>query len=455
MRHTAAFATLLLLSSGGAALAADGCPDGTVGMPPLPQSGIYPIAFDEMKAYPVVNGNAACHLEVQTDDAPGVIAVYSADFRGFVAPEDTATFRVTHNGVTDEVVLYDELDGITGDFMTTYVGTTLDGRLITDIDLSLASTDNLSFAKLDTLDYNRLGWTTLADVDASLDELSTARTALVTHLGATAALLTGGNQPLTSPDGIGVIGAVGSHTIGVTGQATIGDGWSLAAGIASASQETGGVAVDTLLASGEVRYLAPEAGGAPRWFGIAGVTAAPNMGLDFTRFYDDGSDDGATVTSATHGRLYTAYGEAGMLFEADASNSFALSGEVAQSWLGIDGYSETFSLDNLFPISVADTDGRFLTLKAKANWTTALTDDVDLTLSGAVGHTFADADFDADVMFAGTRGVAGTSEAFAELGARVGWAVNDLTSVDLFTNASFGAETGSHVQAGAGFKMKF
>lgn len=454
MRHTAALATLLVLTSGTGAFAApiDGCPDGSVGSPPDPIEGTYSYAFDGFK--PVAGETATCTMVTETGQAEGTFAVYSADYRGVVAPDGTGTLTIVENGETTQLVVGDP-DDFADIEQTTYVGTDADGKLISDISLGVTSTDPEAFAKLDTIDYLKLGWTSLTSVNASLDQLSVARTGIVTHLNSTADLLTGGDQPLTTPDGVFVLGAVGSHTVGVGGQASLGDGFSLSAGVAAVGQDAGGVAVETVLLSGALRYLAPEASGAPRWFGIAGLTGAPGMALDFTRFYEDGSDDGTSVTASTHGTMLTAYGEAGVLLEPDAQNSVTLSGAIAQTWLGIDGYSETFGPDNLFPVSVDSTEGTFTGLKAKASWTTTLTNDVDLTFSGAVGQTFASADFDADVAFVGTLPVSGTSEAFAELGARVGWAINDTTRMDLFTTGSFGAESGSHVQAGAGVKMQF
>lgn len=454
MRQTAALATLLVLTSGTGAFAAtiDGCPDGTVGSPPDPIEGTYSYAYDEFK--PLAGNTATCTQVTQTGQAAGTFAVYSADYRGIVAPGATGTLTIVENGQTTQLVVGDP-DDFTDIEQTTYVGTTVDGKLISDISLATASLDAQAFSKLDTVDYLKLGWTSLDSVNASLDQLSTARTGIVTHLNSTAGLLNGSDQPSSTPDGLFALGAVGSHTIGVGGQVTLGDGLSLVGGVASVQQDVGDVGVQTLMFSGSLRYLGSDTSNGFRWFGRTGITAAPGMSLDFTRFYEDGSDDGATVTASTKGNMLTAFGEAGVLLEPDAQNSVALSGVIAQTWLGIDGYSETFGPDNLFPVSVDDTDGMFTTLKAKASWTTALSSDVDLTLSGAVGQTFADADYEANIAFIGTLPVAGTSEAFAELGARVGWAVNQSTRMDLFTTGSFGAESGSHVQAGASLKMQF
>lgn len=454
MRRLAALATLLTVGSSPAAFAAviDGCKSGTVGSPPDPIPGVYSYAFDEFK--PVAGEVATCTMVTDTGQAAGTFAVYSADYRGEVAPGGVATLAVTENGKTSTLVVGDPEDFAAIE-QTTYVGTNANGQLISEIALGVASPDDEVFAKLDTVDYLKLGWTSIESVDASLGQLSTARTGIVTHLNSTAGLLNGADQPLDTPDGIFALGAVGSHTVGVGGQASLGDGLSLVAGVAAVSQDAGDLGVNTVLLSGALRYLAPDESDGVRWFGSAGITAAPNMALDFTRFYEDGSDDGTTVVASTRGNMLTAFGEAGVLLQPDTQNSVALSGTIAQTWLGIDGYSETFGPDNLFPVSVDDTDGMFTTLKVKASWTTQVSGDVDLTLSGAVGQTFADADFDSDVAFVGTMPVSGTSEAFAELGARVGWAINDATRMDLFTTGSFGSESGSHVQAGAGIRKQF
>src|SRR5690606_10240200 len=114
------------------------------------------------------------------------------------------------------------------------------GDLNSDITLTVEGNDQNLAAQLDSVDYLLLATTTVDDQFFSLEDVSTGRTAIVTHLNATSGLLVGGNQPLERDTEIGVFGAVGSHTVGATGHFDLGDGFSVDAGAAMFDQSVGG-----------------------------------------------------------------------------------------------------------------------------------------------------------------------------------------------------------------------
>ncbi len=441
----AAFSLFVSVSAG--ALADDGCPDGSVDI--LPNGDVTSVFFDVFVATPAVS--ASCTLVVPMLLPENTFAVYSADYRGFVNPDDTGTLTIENGGNTDQFTI----EGAPDDFVrTNYVGTNSDGNIVSDITLDLDSTDNGSAAALDTIDYLELGRTTLESVEGSLDDIATGRTGIVTHLSATANLLVGGNQPFERESSFGAIGALGSHTLGVTGHYNLGEGISLDGGAALLGQSVDGTSANGFLIGGEAKYLQPDSA-ALRLFAGAGFNAAPGMGLTFTRFYDDNSPDGATVVADTSGSLFSVYAEGGALFAPDPSNEIVFSASLTHSWLAVDGYTETFSEDNLFPASFEDSDGSYDTIKAKAAWTTKVGPDVDVTLTGAVGQTFANDDVDADVMFVGPVSVGGQSELFAEYGARVGWDFGAGANWSVFAQGSTGAASGTHMQAGTTVSLEF
>jgi hypothetical protein len=446
MRIPFAAAPLFLLISGGA-LAADGCPPGDTSITNNGTS--VSVIFDVFLATTATS--ATCNLVAPTLLPQDTFAVYRADYRGFVIEGDTGTLTATQGGASDVAVI----PGSALDFFHTgYVGSNAAGNIVSDISLHLQSPSPPSQAGLDSIDYEEVGRTTLASVESSIGDIATGRTGIVTHLNATSELLVGGGQPVERPDNLALLGAVGSHTVGATGHLNMGDGFAVDGGVALFGQSIGESSADGLLFSGRAKYLQPDTGGM-RLFGGAGINAAPGMSLGFTRHYDDGSADGATVKSSTSGSLVGLYLEGGALYAPDPSNEIAFTGTLLQSWLSVDGYSETFGADNLFPAAFGDSTNSFTTVKADAAWTSAATPDIDLTVHGAIGHTFANDAVGADVAFVGPVSVGGQSELFAEYGARLGWAFGPSTTLGVFAQGSSGAVSGTHVQAGTTLSLQF
>lgn len=446
MRIPFAAAPLLFLMSAGA-LAADGCPPGDTSI--TNNGDVISVLFNVFVATPAES--ATCNLVAPTLLPQDTFAVYKADYRGFVNEGDTGTLTVAQGGAPGGAVIPGSADPF---LHTGYVGSNAAGDIASDISLALQSLDPASEATLDSVDYVELGRTTLASVEGSIGDIATGRTGIVTHLSATAELLVGAGQPAERPDNVALLGAVGSHTVGATGHLNLGDGFSVDGGAALFGQSVGGSSADGLLFSGRAKYLQPGSGGI-RLFGAAGINAAPGMSLGFTRHYDDGSTGGATIHSSTSGSMVGLYLEGGALYALDPSNEIAFTGTLSQSWLSVDGYSETFSEDNLFPARFDDTTNSFTTLKADAAWTSALTSDIDLTLNAAIGHTFANDAVAADVAFVGPVSVDGQSELFAEYGARLGWALAPSTTLAVFAQGSSGVASGTHVQAGTTFSLQF
>lgn len=441
----------VLLASG--ALAAD-CTVGVIAV--TPDKSTYSVPFDFFGATP--NSPATCDLAVAVSGVPdGTIAVYLADYTGFVIEDSTARLRIEHDGVVEEVDINGEVEG---SVYTHYIGSGLGGSIDSSIRLSVTANDGGSYndddelADLGAVDYVEAARTTLTEVDRSIGEISLGMTSIVTHLGTTGRLLTGGNQPYERPDSIGLVGAVGSGTFGLTGHAGLGDGFSLDAGGAWVSHNVDGTGVSGGMVAANLRYSAPGYD-AFRPYAQIGVTAAPGLQMSFTRSYDDNSEDGAGATSSTSGSLYGVEIEGGVMFAPDPDNEIVFSASLGRSWLGVNAFGETMNADNLFAASMHDQTLGFSTIKAGAAWTTNLSPDVDLTLHGAIGRTLAPDSADAKVMFVGDVTVSGSDETFAEYGARLGWAVTDTITADAFLLGSSGELSGTHMQVGSALHIRF
>jgi len=390
---------------------------------------------------------------VPTGLPAGTFGVYSADYRAFVNGGDTVTLVVDHNGTTESASVAGPENGI-NPVLTHAVGSGPGGTIDSTIKLGFSifgAPD--TFAEVDSVDYAELGRTTTTSVQASIDQLATARTAIVTHLNATSDLLTGGNQPLEAQNNVSLIGALGSYTVGAIVHYNLGGGFSLDGGGALIAQAAGGSTANGPLVVGAVRYLQPGVD-TFRPFGRVGFDAA-GLGMTFSRHYDDGSPSGASIVAGTAGFLSGAFVEGGVLYAPDPDNAVALSGSLMRTRLGVKGYSETFGTANLFPASAASSTDGFDTIKTTAAWTRDVAPDVDVTLSAALGKTFSKNGVSASVAFVGPVTGAPQDDLFVEYGARLGWRLSAITTADAFIFGSTSANTGTHVQVGGTLRMHY
>lgn len=454
---------LPLLALPGVAAAADGCPDDTTYMViHVPDNSGVSVIFDEMRIVdPVGPTTVTCNLQVSAREpnAPtgaGRIEAYSADYRGFVAPDEAATYTVEENGVVRRFRFRPNEDG-TDVLLHTYLRPDDAGYLNSDIEIAVDSNSGGEVASLDTVDYLFLGWTTMESQVASIEDLSPQATAIVTHLNATTALLVGGGRPIEGPNSVGLVGAVGSHTVGVTGHADLGGGFSLDAGAAIFEQSVGGATTSGLLLGGKASFVQPEDGSAFRLFGSAGGSYAPDMSMRFSRSYTlyDLDDEPGTVTARSDGKgsMSALWLEGGVLVAPAPDNEIAFSVSYARNWLDYGSVAEEQTDTNPFAFSGSGSS-TFDTVKAGAAWTAALAPDLDMTLHGAIGQVFA-GELTGDVALVGPITVGGTDETFAEYGARLGWQATETTQLDLFALGSTGSVTGTHVQVGSSLRMKF
>ncbi len=436
------------------ALAVDGCPVGTTSVTYPPEGGAASVLLSEFVAFP--GPATACNLVTPSREVPeplpdGTFEAYSADYRGFVAEDSEAVLTVTENGVTRAVVLGP--GEYLGDniMLHSYVGADAAGDLNSDI----AMTVDGDSGGVDSVDYILLATTTLDDQFFSLEEVSTARTAIVTHLNSTTGLVLGANGPFDRDNEVRAFGAVGSHTVGASGHFNLGDGFSFDGGVALFDQSVGGASSNGVLLGGKATWLQPDDGSAFRWLGSAGVMAAPGMGLSFSREYlNTATDTMVSADGSGSGNLFGIWVEAGALVAPAPDHEIVFSASLARNWLNFD-YAEAQTDTNPFALAIDDATSSYDTLKAKAAWTAQIAPEVDLTLHGAVGYINANDDLTGDVALVGAMTVGGRSEAFVEYGARLGWSFAENARWDVFALGSTGAETGTHAQIGTAVSMKF
>lgn len=392
--------------------------------------------------------------DVEVPNDPDLFEVYTATYKGAVEPGDTATLTVEQRGFSDSTQIEGDLAGFE---FETFAGKDGDGNIAATTTLTVNSTSDTNEAVIDTLDYLRFATMTRDDAEESVDEIGLARAGLVTHLDATANLLTGANLALEGGDEFGVIGGLGSYMFGGTVRYNLAEGFSVLGGVSIFDMGAGGADAHGVLGAAAIRWVQPDATGF-RLFGEGGVQGA-GMSMSFSRSYDYEEDNVGPATASASGSgdglLGAGYLRGGVLIEPDQNNQIVLSASVKQSVLGISNYLEEVSADNPFAADLSGTQASFTTVKAGVDWTTKLAVDVDLTASGAIGSTMGNTGTAAYIFGGGD--VVGTPQSalFVEYGARVGWMPTADARLDGFAAGSTGVGIGTHAQVGAAYHMSF
>ncbi|MCC6736850.1 MAG: hypothetical protein IT534_12090 [Bauldia sp.] len=439
--------------------ATDGCPDGTFDVLPGPGNTVsYLFGAPFVGA---AGGVEPASVEISCSITPFAatdgFAVYSADYRGFTSiPESSQWVALTSTGPGGQEG-QQVVDGPSSDdldlshLVGTLPGQALDITILLDL---FAGSDGAAVdAGLDSADYALVAYTTWDSVKGSANRLAAQRNAIITHLGGTANLLLGALQPLDSGTGVTPIVAFGSSLVGVNGRAEIGQGFSVAGGLAFVSQSYAGASFRGALVGGSLRYVSPTE--APfRVFGEFGAWAAPGLGFTFTRTYENLGEE-VIATGYAEGFVAGLYGRLGGIYSLNARNDVALAVTLAHTSVHVGGYAEALTPENPFPMAVMGGVSRSTSIKVAAEWTTELTDRLDATLMAGIGHGFGGTTLETNVLWVGdVEGVA-PNGTFVEYGARLGWKLNPTTTIDAFVTGTAGRGIGNHTQIGGAVRLTF
>ncbi len=456
MKYVAAAAlsvSALVLAS--PALAAFDC--GT-DITPLFGGTAYSVIFDSFDGFTATPTTpAVCDVNVSLVNplAPGVVAVYSADYSAALDIYSTGRLLVLNEGRTAGVIVANGDTDSTGRVLFDFVGTNATGDGIDSqiwLDL-LEYFDGDSTFVLDSIDYVEIAQANISDLQISADSLATTRLGTVTHLNGTLDLLDGAGRPFDEEDGFNAVGGIGSITLGVQGRAAVTPDVSVRGGLAFIDQQVGNSSTTGVVGSAAVRY-APQSDEMPRPFADFGVRAAPGLAMSFSRSYVTNVGT-MTGVGQTTGTFLGAFITGGVLVAPDPSNEIVFSASLSRDALTTAAYSETMSASNPFAASAPAQTGIFDTVKASAEWTTTPTEGVDLTLSGAVGVTGSSTPVATQIAFAGNYTSPGASEVFVEYGARAGFELAPEMNAGLFVFGTTGASSGTHVQVGGDLRVRF
>jgi len=441
----------LVLLGTGTAIAGD-CTSST-SVAPDAMSGT--LAFSNFIAGP--HGTITCSLANGATVPGGYYGAFRVVGRGFanLGDGESAGLSVTSfgqtRGTTQTGPFYDDIT-FTRYYATGEVGsdTTFSGSATVD---ATNASDPVAPAEIDALDF-AVGYTTLASVTDSINEVGQQQAGLITHLDLDAGILTGANQPLEGGDEVGTFGALGSYAFGATGRYNLAPGFSVLGGVSAVSLAMPGASSTGVLGAVALRYVDPSS----NQFRLVGEAGAElgGLGMSFTRHYSNGTEPDYAATGAGAAGLGALYAKGGVLWQPDADNDVLFSASIKHGLVSFASYAEDDpdTAPNFFAADLTGANSTFTTAKLGTDWTHRLAPDVDLTASLALGATLTSG-ATAQVFGVGDIVGAPQSNLFTEYGLRVGWKNSSTSQIDGFVGGTTGTGIGTHVQAGLGYHLKF
>jgi hypothetical protein len=434
-----AIATGVVVLGTGAAMAFDGCREGSFSSTVTEDSLTYSLLFDELFVesadFEDKGRVATCDIAVPLVGVPkGTIAVYTADYRGFLKIDEgsDASIGIENHGST----LGEEYEGpFEEDF--TYLGMAAsDGdstlRSRATIDLTGAEGED-ELGIIDSAEYVEVGRITLG----------TDQMAIATHIGASTELLTGANQGLEGPDEFGIFGGVGSAQLGGTARFNLADGFSILGGASLISQGYETSEAAGAVGAVAVRWVQPGVTSF-RPFAEGGVTLG-GLQLNFNDV-PGGDESTGVLLGSVHVR-------GGVEAALDDINTVTLAGSIQETVMGVRGY--TLTDGGPFTADMPDQAGYFTKLKASASWRAQVTSDIDVEATGAVGALISHGEVVADVDGLGVVTATAPASMFVEYGVRAGWNLAPGSRVEGFVQGSTSNDYGTHAQIGAAYKLQF
>jgi probable HAF family extracellular repeat protein len=301
------------------------------------------------------------------------------------------------------------------------------------------------------------GLTTPQSTQDSINALALSQGQTLIHQHGFVAPLLGFDKPMGIGSEAGVFASAGSFSGGGHARYANGNGFSIIGGIAYASENYAAAELkNSVIGAVAVQHVL-DTGGWWRPFVEGGGWLTPKADLKYSRTYANGAGT-ATGIGDTRGDLSYYYGRMGVLLAQTQASQLALSGEIGHQRLSINGYIEPDGPQNPFPAAVsAGTDSMNL-VKARLQMSHAFDARFDATLYGAYVHGFdRKTSLTANVLAMGV--VTPTNVAdldWFEYGARLGFALNQATTLDVFANGVSGGDgIGTKIHAGGGLRVRF
>ena len=343
---------------------------------------------------------------------------------------------------------------MTGIHLFTALNVSLDGQIIS----GNASTSDGTRGYIVRYNDGIAGMTNPQSVVQSVNDLANSRAGAMAQQNGLAMPLLGDDKPMSDESHVGVFAQAGSGQVGAYTQFAASNGLTLLGGISYGYEDYDNAKIDdAVMGALAARYIMPT-GTSLRPFVEGGGWYAPEADLEFSRTYMNGAGT-ATGIGNTHGTVSYLFGRAGVLWGLGKGEQLALSAEYGHEKLDADGYSEALSNANPFNAMVSSGTDEMDLVKARAQWSFALAKGIDATLWAAGVYGFnRETDFMAAVVGVGTIApVVDDTTAWAEYGARVGYALTDVAMLDVFVNGVSGArdEVDTRIHGGVGLRYRY
>ena len=298
------------------------------------------------------------------------------------------------------------------------------------------------------------GLTTAASVQSSINRTADQRAGVMSQQhGFTAALL-GDNGRIAGGSEGGGFAAVGSLSGGVAGRYSFGNGFEVLGGLSLGNEDYTQLRarnVFTLAAAGRyIRALDERT----RIYGEIGGWYSPTGSYRFERSYSNGVGT-ATGVGFTKGEQTYVFGRLGAAYDVTPADELGAAVEFGQQRFRTRGYTEALLASNPFNAQVSGSEDRLNIVKARLYETHAFNAAFDGTLWGGVAHGFAyRTSLTATVPGFGQLAPDTRGSTWAEFGARLGYHVNELVTVDLFADG-ISNRRDTRVHVGGGVKAQF
>lgn len=313
------------------------------------------------------------------------------------------------------------------------------------------------------------GMTTAQSQQNSIRQVAQARSTVMAQQNVMAAPLLGDGQrigflapalsikdaPAPQTAEVGSFITVGSLEGGVFARFDTRYGFSILGGLAY-QQETfqGAQLQPSLLAALAARY-SYDGFGRVRPFAEAGGWAVPDAALSFTRSYMNGAS-ATTAEMNSKGDLEYYYGRVGAVAALGLSDEIALSAEIGRERLSTRSFAEAASQQNPFNARGMGASDAFVVGRLRAQFSHALTPDIDATVWAARANVLDSAsNFAANVAGFGLMAPPPSDAPWTEFGVRLGYRLQEGANIDILANGASGAAAGTLVHVGAALRYAF
>jgi probable HAF family extracellular repeat protein len=345
---------------------------------------------------------------------------------------------------------------LTGITLISARGISANGNFVTGDETTTAIGSDTAHAFLARIGGGAVGLTTPESIIASFLQLANSMTAQLINGTLLSSVLLGVNEQLSCADCGGGYLSFGSFTLGGHGRYDLNDEWTVLAGASYGRYREEGADVTSSWTLATSLRFDPAGMGSSRPFAEAGLTAAPDQHVTYTRPYADGASM-TTATGDTSSGDYAAYARVGWIDRLTRTDELGAYAQFTQEWQTVRAYSETVSMSNPFEATVPSGSNAQSVMGVGAQYTHLFGRYTEFNLNGGVAHAAGvQSSIDASVAGYGDVRLRPPRLTWETVGGRIGRRVGHRVTLDLFADTVLGPrQIGSSVHGGVDFNIRF